>query len=54
MTTPAGRFLNSEKGGTTESKKQKDGKSKWSVARLSEADCNVLPIRAPSVPVGHF
>ena len=24
------------------------------VARLGRADCNVLPIRVPSVPVGHF
>ena len=30
------------------------GLSKGYVARLGGADCNGLPIRAPSVPVGHF
>ena len=31
MTTPAARFLNAEKGGTAESKMQKDGKSKCQI-----------------------
>ena len=31
MPTPAARFLNAEKGGTAESKRQKDGKSKCQI-----------------------